>query len=109
MVVFQIVPRKMPLIMSAPPAKASAATAMPRLGAKPRAVIPAPQPIAAQITASPCRWTRPVQPLVNVATSEPSETAAYKSPSAPAPPNSSANAGKSASGMPKNMAIRSTP
>ena len=47
-----------------PPAKASASMATPRFGRTRSAVIPTPQPTAAQITARPWRCTRPVQPLV---------------------------------------------
>ena len=59
--------------------------------------------------AKPCRWTRLTQPLVAVARRAPTAGAAKRRPSTPAPPNRSAIAGKSAIGMPKNMAIMSTP
>jgi hypothetical protein len=95
--------------MSAPPASAKSTIATARLGAEPNAVMATPQPAAAQTTAIPCRCTPAVQPLVAVATSDPIEGAAYSSPSAPAPPNSSEKAGSSASGIPKNIAIRSMP
>jgi hypothetical protein len=75
MVVFQIVPRKMPLIMSAPPASARTRIASPRFGARPNAVMATPQPAAAQTTAIPWRCTR-AHPLVAVATRDPTEGAA---------------------------------
>jgi hypothetical protein len=51
---------------------------------------------------------RPAQPLVADATTAPIDGAAYSSPSTPGPPSRLANAGNSASGMPKNIALMST-
>ncbi len=73
---FQTVERKMPLIMSAAPARARKTSATHRFVTSPKTAIASPQEPAAQMIASPCRWTRAAQPLVSEATSAPTDGAA---------------------------------
>src|SRR5436305_481662 len=105
---FQIVCRKTPLIMSAPPASARNASAATSPGTNPNPTIATPQTVAAAITPSPWRCTRDVQPEVAENSSAPTAGAAYIRPSTFAPPIPPAIAGNSAIGMPKNIATMST-
>src|SRR5580704_3912686 len=86
MVWFHMVIRKIPLIMSAPPAAASAASPHHRPGARPNATMAAPQAQAASTIARPCRRTWPVQPALRLTTAAPTAGAAYSMPSTAGPP-----------------------
>ena len=67
MVWFHTVERKIPLIMSAAPARVSRTSTHTMLGATPAAATAAPHAIAATITARPWWCTCRVQPEVSVA------------------------------------------
>ena len=94
--------------MSAAPAATSASSATQSDGANPNATIATPQLAAAKAIARPWWRTDRVQPLVTVASSEPTEGAVYSSPRTAGPPSPDAICGKSAIGMPKNIALMST-
>ena len=78
MVWFQIVPRKIALIMSAAPANAKATKHHSMLGANPAAMMKAPYAAAEITMARPCLLTRPVQPDSAVAIRAPKVWAEYK-------------------------------
>ena len=108
--------------MSAAPPTTSISTATASIGpgapsasptATPKPVIATPQTRMQTITARPCRSTRETQPEKMPPSTAPAGIAAKStanaSPPRSGPPNASwAISGKSARGMPKTIAIRST-
>lgn len=107
MVWFQMVERPSPLSMSPAPANARHTSTSQMFANHPAAVIASPHPAAPNTTKSPCRRTREVQPLVRASTAEPTDPAAYISPSAHSASSSSARNGKIVFGKAKNIAARS--
>lgn len=77
MVWFHIAERKMPLTMSKAPARVSRSSTAQTCRSCPAAAIARPHPAAASTIARPCRWTRPVQPLVRLTSRDPAGSAAY--------------------------------
>ena len=71
MVWFHMVPRKIPLTMSAAPAAMRQSMASHNDGAKPKPMIDTPQAAAASAMARPWWRTSRVQPLVRLASNEP--------------------------------------
>src|SRR5207253_1780234 len=108
MVSFQIVPRNIALTTSAAPAAARHTTAVARFGAKPSPRIAMPQRLAAITTAMPWRSILEVHPLKRDVRKLPADIAEYSQPTAQAPPQLSAIAGKRAIGIANVMATIST-
>ena len=99
--------RKIPLMASEAPATARPTSARGSDAVSPKSVMPSPQHVAARITPHPCRCTREVQPLVTTASALPAAIADQSTPSTTGPPSPAAMAGKSADGIPKNIATMS--
>lgn len=93
--------------MSPAPATVRQTSTSPTLPNQPAAAMASPQTAAPNTTNSPCRRTREVQPLVRPSTREPTEPAAYISPSDHSASSSSARNGKIVFGKAKNIAAMS--
>src|SRR5262245_9829774 len=103
-----MVPLKTPLTESAAPATAKQRTATGKVGENPTNTMATAHTAAAITTAAPWRCTLEVQPLKIVVNRLPMDIAEYSQPTALAPPQLAAIAGKRAMGIAKVIATIST-
>src|SRR5487761_1875504 len=103
-----IVLRNTAEMTSAQPATASSIRAAGSQRTRPKPVIASPHTMTEMITARPCRRIRLTQPVVSAPISAPAPGAAYRKPTAVAPPNTVVpSAGNSARGIPNTIALMS--